>query len=293
VRFQVTASDDTAPTSMALIPAGSFTMGDTFNEGRSVELPLHSVYVSAFYMDRTEVTKASWDEVYHWAIAHSYSFDNPGSGKGATHPVHSVNWHDAVKWCNARSEKEGRIPAYYTSAGQTDVYRSGEFNVDNTWVKWDRGYRLPTEAEWEKAARGGSSGLRFPWGNTITHSQANYYSSSDDAYDTSPTRGPHPTFQTGNYPSSSPVGYFAANGYGLFDLAGNVLEWCWDRFGNYGGDLQTDPRGPSSGLYIVFRGGSSGHTAHFCRPTYRDGRVRGDNGNGEIGFRSVLPLGQP
>ena len=177
VRFKVTAEDTApAPQGMVLIPAGSFLMGDTFNEGYSDERPLHSVYVSAFYMDRTEVTKALWDEVYGWAVIHGYTFDNAGSGKALDHPVHYVNWYDCVKWCNARSEKEGRVPAYYRDAAQTLVYRAGRVDVQNEWVKWNAGYRLPTEAEWEKAARGGLSGKRFPWGDTISHSQANYYS---------------------------------------------------------------------------------------------------------------------
>src|ERR1039458_8926274 len=94
------------PAGMALIPAGSFTMGDTFNEGSSYELPLHTVYVSAFQMDRTDVTYALWQQVYTWAIAHGYSFDNVGSGKATNQPVQTVSWYDCVKWCNARSEMD-------------------------------------------------------------------------------------------------------------------------------------------------------------------------------------------
>jgi formylglycine-generating enzyme required for sulfatase activity len=82
--------------------------------------------------------------------------------------VKAVDWYDCVKWCNARSELEGRIPAYYTDAMQTTVYRTGRWDVDNSSVNWNAGYRLPTEAEWEKTARGGASGQRFPWGNTIS-----------------------------------------------------------------------------------------------------------------------------
>ena len=276
------------PSGMALIPAGSFTMGDAFNDCSGCgETPLHSVYVSAFYLDRYEVTKALWDEVYNWAIAHGYSFEYGAQGKASNHPAQTMTWYDAVKWCNARSEKENKTPAYYTDAGLSVRYRSGQVAP---YVNWNSGYRLPTEAEWEKAARGGSSGQRFPWGNTITHSLANYYSSTSYAYDVSPTRGSHPTF-SGVSPYTSPVGYFAPNGYGLYDMAGNVWEWCWDWYGSYSSASQTDPRGPASGSYRVGRGGSWINYAIYCRSAYRS---YGNPANGyvHVGFRSVLPPGQ-
>jgi formylglycine-generating enzyme len=275
---------------MALIPPGPFEMGDSFNEGQDDEHPVHTVYVSAFYMDRTEVTKALWDEVYQWAISNGYRFDSPGLGKASNHPVHSVRWYDVVKWCNARSEKENRIPAYYTSAGQTTIYKTGQVDVQNEWVKWNTGYRLPTEAEWEKAARGGLSGRRFPWGDTISHSQANYYSSSSYNYDISPTREFHPTYATGGYPFTSPVGSFAANGYGLYDMAGNVWEWCWDWWSGsyYVSSPGTDPRGPATGWGRVVRGGS---WLDFDRTAYRISPWPDDWDN-ILGFRSVLPPGQ-
>jgi formylglycine-generating enzyme required for sulfatase activity len=292
--------DTNAPSGMALIPAGSFTMGDTLGDGYSDELPLHTVYVSAFYMDKTEVTKALWDEVYQWAVNRPvglrYGFEYGAAGKAASHPAQFMTWYDAVKWCNARSEKEGRVAAYYTDAAQTTVYRTGQVMVQNDWVKWSSGYRLPTEAEWEKAARGGASGRRFPWGDTITHSQANYYSDSSYSYDVSTTRGFHPSYQSGGYPDTypytSPVGSFARNAYGLYDMAGNVWEWCWDWYGSYSSGSQSDPRGPTSGSDRVGRGGCWGDFAFYCRTAYRYGFSPGDRGIG-IGFRSALPPGQP
>ena len=282
------------PSGMALIPAGSFTMGDSL-DGFSSALPLHSVYVSAFYLDKYLVTKSLWVEVYNWAITNGYSFDYAGSGKASTHPVQTVDWYDCVKWCNARSEKEGRVPAYYTDAAQTTVYRTGQTNVQNDWVKWSSGYRLPTEAEWEKAARGGASGQRFPWGNTISENQANYYSAGTSyySYDMSNT-GYNPTFNDGVYPYTSPVGYFAANGYGLYDMVGNVWEWCWDWWGYYSSGSQTDPRGAtsgSSGSYRVLRGGSWLDNAGSCRAAYRGGNFPAGRGN-DFGFRSAVPSGQ-
>ncbi len=278
---------------MAYIPAGPFQMGDTFNEASPGERPVHTVQVSAFYMDKYEVTKGLWDEVYSWALTHGYRFDNAGEGKAANHPVHSIDWYDTVKWCNARSEKEGRAPAYYTSAAQGSVYRSGQVNVQNDWVKWNTGYRLPTEAEWEKASRGGLDGRRFPWGDTISHAQANYHGwpgASGYAYDLAPL-GYHPTYATGGFPYTSPVGSFAANGYGLYDMTGNVFEWCWDWWGAYGSASQTDPRGPATGSFRMFRGGSWGGNAFGCRSAGRFIGYPGDRGS-IIGFRVVLAPGQ-
>ena len=293
VFLHLTVSD--VPPGMALIPAGPFVMGDTFGEDWSDDLPLHTNQISAFYMDKFEVTKALWDEVRVWANTNGYDFGTVGSGKAPNHPVQTVSWYDAVKWCNARSQKAGRTPAYYTSAAQTAVYRSGPIFVQNDWVKWSSGYRLPTEAEWEKAARGGASGQRFPWSgtNNITHSMANYSSDASYAYDTSSTRGFHPTFAIGGYPYTSPVGYFAANanGYGLYDMAGNVWEWCWDWHGWYASGSQTDPRGPASGSDRVLRGGGWDFSANYCRAAYRLYDYPTDR-NYYIGFRSVLPPGQ-
>jgi formylglycine-generating enzyme len=243
------------PAGMVLIPAGSFTMGDNL-DGDSYALPLHTVYVGGVYMDEYLVTKSLWDTVYQWAIAHGYSYDNAGSGKASTHPVQSVNWYDVVKWCNARSEKEGLTPCYYADSGWTAVYRTGQVAP---YVKWTaNGYRLPTEAEWEKAARGGASGHRFPWSDaeTINWNRANYYASGLFNYDVNPTIGYNPAWISGDYLYTSPVGSFAANAYGLYDMAGNVWEWCWDWFDLYSSSSQTDPRGPTSGSNRVLRGGS-------------------------------------
>jgi formylglycine-generating enzyme required for sulfatase activity len=294
VRIRVTAHASAvpaAPTGFATIPAGSFTMGDSWGEGFSYEIPTHAVALAAFYLANTETTLAEWVVVRDWAVEHGYpDLAAVGAGKADTHPVLSVSWYDIVKWCNARSEKEGLMPVYYTNDALTTVYRIGTVNITNAQVKWDvSGHRLPTEAEWEYAARGGLAGKRFPWGDTITHTLANYYSSSGHTYDISATREWHPTYATGGadqFPYTSPAGVFAANGYGLFDMAGNVSEWCWDRYGTYPNSSLRSPRGPDSGSARMYRGGSWLNDAKISRTAGRSGSDPGIR-NGINGFRSA------
>ena len=286
--YRVIAPGPYVPAGMVLIPAGAFVMGDTFGEGWSTELPLHTSYVSAFYMDTNLVSYELWQQVYNWALTHGYSFDNAGSGKASTHPVQTISWYDAVKWCNARSEQEGRVPAYYTDAGLSVRYRAGQVAA---YVSWSSGYRLPTEAEWEKAARGGLSGQRFPWGNLISQTNANYQAYTGTySYDLGPN-GYNSIGSIGGSPYTSPVGSFVTNGYGLYDMVGNVWQRCWDWYGSYSSGLQTNPRGPSSGSYRVLRGGSWGDGAIYCRAAYRGHNYPTDRYI-SLGFRSVLPPGQ-
>jgi sulfatase modifying factor 1 len=270
-RLRITAHDGTTPPSppgMVHIPAGPFQMGDTFAEGDTGERPVHNVQLSAYFIDKTEITGALWDLVKEWGNDRDYGIGG-GSWSTGNHPVTGVTWHHVVMWCNARSEMEGLVPCYYTSAEQTTVLKNG-LDILNEMVRWDaNGYRLPTEAEWEKAARGGATGLRYPWGDEITLANANY----SDAVFANPV----------------PVASYPANAYGLFDMAGNVSEWCWDWYSpSYYGleESGTNPRGTANGGSRLLRGGSATSNYGYLRVANRTSQSPGHPG-GYPGFRTV------
>jgi sulfatase modifying factor 1 len=260
----------TTPAGMALIPAGWFTMGDTL-DGESDATPTN-VYVSAFVMDVNLVNYGLWTNVYMYAISHGYNFVGAGvnGGTGTNYPVETVDWFDCVKWSNARSQQAGLNPVYYTDAGFTHVFSNGDNYIPVYQNLAANGYRLPTEAEWEKAARGGGIGRRFPWGDLIHTNQAQYTSTPKYySYDLGPTNSPS---------GPSPVGSFDVNGYGLYDMAGNLAEWCWDWYGTpYGqpGTINPTGVGPLSGSRVLRGGSWIGEVADRCafrfyvEPDYR------------------------
>ena len=263
---------------MVLIPGGKNSGTNPLGAGESYNAlwfpPAYSLEVSSFYMDRCEVTKAKWDEVFSWAVAHGYGFSWPGSGRAANHPVQTVYWYDCVKWCNARSEKEGRPVCYHV---QGNVYRTGWWAYVVTCDSDAGGYRLPTSAEWEYAARGGAVGRRFPWGgDTISHRRANYYAGLSE-YDLS-NGGHHPAYYRPLTACTSPVDSFGPNGYGLYGMSGNVWEWCWNVYRDSHFDAER-----------VIRGGSWSSSAWNGQVGYR-GEEEPSEAKTHIGFRTVLPV---
>jgi formylglycine-generating enzyme required for sulfatase activity len=193
----------TVTVKMPVVPAGVYRINNSAGN------PGHEVALTSFSIDQHEVTKAFWDEVYTWAIANGYDFSNAGIAEGPEYPVHSINWYDCIKWANALSERDGHTPCYYTDNNCTVIYRAGQVDLTNYNVKWNaNGYRLPTETEWEVAARGGLVGSKYAWGESPSTTRANFDQTLHGA--------------------TIPVGSFPANGYGLYEIGGNLREWTWD-----------------------------------------------------------------
>jgi formylglycine-generating enzyme required for sulfatase activity len=209
------------------------------------------VTISSFKIDKFEVTYELWTQVRNWAYEHGYT-DLPVGRNGyygtSNHPVTEVDWYDIVKWCNARSERDGLSPVYYTSSSQDTIYKAVQININIDAIRWTAdGYRLPTETEWEFAARGGKSshGYTYSGGDSLD-SVAWYGSNSGYATHTVGTKQP--------------------NELGIYDMNGNVMEWCWDWYiSTYPLD-STDPKGPTmTQSQRLFRGASFYGDEYSCR----------------------------
>jgi formylglycine-generating enzyme required for sulfatase activity len=229
---------DEAP--MVLIPAGDFQMGDSFNEGSSDQRPVHTVYLDAFHIDIYEVTNSQYKKFRDATGYKAPDYWTYLDFNTPNQPVVGVSWYDA-----------------------------------KAYAEW-AGERLPTEAEWEKAARGSLVGKRYPWGDTLTHDKVNYdRTGGKDIWD-----------------GTSPVGSFPPNGYGLYDMCGNVEEWCADWYGDeyYTNSPRSNPMGlniePGYISYCVLRGGLWRSWAGSLTVAWRGHELPSDSSN-SIGFRCV------
>src|SRR5208337_1463616 len=214
---------------LVLVKGGTFTMGSPNSEqGRSAAEVQHQVTVSSFHMGKFDVTQDLYQSVMG---------NNPSYFTGdANRPVEQVSWYDAIEFCNKLSQRDG-LQKVYTING-TDVTADWSAN----------GYRLPTEAEWEYAARGAQQGA------SVYH----MYAGSDNLDQVA-------WYSSNSGETTHPVGQKAPNALGLYDMSGNVWQWCWDLYEAYSGSGQNDPRGASSGDRRVFRGGSWYDDAQIAR----------------------------
>lgn len=301
---------------MVLLQGGEFQMGDHFGEEEGWDaVPVHPVTLGEFYLSRHETTNQEYCEflnsansqgllsvidgvVYQNGTGTDYPYCETSTSSSDTRidyndgvfsirdkaersmtvdPAVHITWYGAVAYCNWKSRQKGRDECYDLSDWTCDFTKSG--------------YRLPTEAEWEYAVRGGRHDpyLRFAWGNTIAHSQANYRSWGEKVYDVSPTIGYHPVWNDGTEPYTAPVGSFVSNDYGLYDMSGNVWEWCNDRYNPYYYQTspQVNPLGPSTGSTRVLRGGGWLDSPEWCRSANRVG-VSPDYRTSRTGFRVAM-----
>lgn len=214
------------------VEGGTFQMGDAWEGENPDGKPVHSVTLSGFYMAEKEISQSIYERVMG---------SNPSAAKAPDLPVESVTWYEAVDFCNRLSERNGFEKVY---------------TVNGTTVSMDlskNGYRLPTEAEWEYAARSKGRNDRL-WSGTNKEKEIENYA-----------------WYYWDDPAPHPIGTKKPNDLGIYDMTGNVEEWCWDWYGPYTKASKTDPTGPASGTYRAARGGAWNWDADYSRTVRRDG----------------------
>jgi TPR repeat protein len=233
-----------APDWMVKVDGGTFNMGATEEQGddaRDVEKPVHQVTLSDFYIGKYEVTQALWKKTMG---------TNPSYFKGNDDlPVEGVSWYDCIRFCNALSKSMGYTECYDIEYSKDN---NGHENSTVTLLNGGRGgFRLPTEAEWEYAARGGNKSKGYKYSGSNNVGDVAWYSDNSDDDKT------------------HPVGEKSSNELGLYDMSGNVWEWCWDWYGDYSSDSQDNPVGPDNGSVRVLRGGNWFYPSRGCRLSFR------------------------
>ena len=259
---ETTPAPQPAKDDFVLINGGTFQMGSPADEPeRSSDEARHNVTVDSFYMAKSEVSQEEYRAVMG---------ADPSDTNGDTLPVTNITWYDAIEYCNKRSESEGLTPCY---------------TIDRTTVTWDQsadGYRLPTEAEWEYAARANTT-TPFSFGDYVHNSDANCYNAYGYNNDAS-----------GNWVNGSDsylrktveVNQYNANNFGLYNMHGNAAEWVWDWYGAYDTQAAKNPTGPESGNAKIFRGGGWNDHPKHIRSAYR-GAHPADVSLYSIGVRPV------
>ncbi len=266
-----------------LVEAGSFSMGST--KGGLDEAPVHEVTITrSFYLAKHEVMFGEYDR---FCGATGKSRPNDAHWGRGRRPAIYVSWYDAVEYCIWLSEREGLTPAYRIDKTRKDPNNASDEYDKLKWIVTcdfsANGYRLPTEAEWEYAARGGKENKGCEYAGVNDPELLSEYANFADK---------NTSFrwsdmdQDDGHGHTAPVGSYKANGLGILDMSGNVWEWCWDWYGTdyYASTPGTDPTGPLSGEGRVMRGGSWSSYAGVLRVAFRFSD-RPSAGDGLLGFR--------
>jgi formylglycine-generating enzyme required for sulfatase activity len=262
--FARNAVDKDDSTFFVLVNGGTFLMGSSPEKSNNAVSDglHHKVTLNSFYIGRHQVTQKEYERLMQ---------QNPSHFKGPMLPVEQISWYNAVDYCNRLSQQEGLTPAYTIEKFKKDPNNKNSGDDLRWTVTWNRsaeGYRLPTEAEWEYAAKGGSGASRiFLYAGSNDADMVSWYGANSKG-------------------STHPVGGKAPNSIGLYDMSGNVWEWCWDWVGPYTTEPQTDPAGAVSGSDRVYRGGGWAFSTKHLRCVDRYGTNPKHFGN-YLGFRIV------